>query len=426
MEKIFINQLVVADDLTGANDTGVHFVSCSEDVIVIMDIFSETTIKPASTTVVSSDSRFLSPQSAYENVRNIMLAFLSYQPKKIYKKIDSTLRGNVGSEIDAMLDVTGYEIACVASASPRNGRTVRDGICFVHETPVSETEIGKDPFTPVLTSSVVNIIGSQTKRCIMQIPLQVIRTPLDKSVQYLLEMIAVGAKIFVTDAETSDDLKRVYTMFSMVNEQVLYVGSAGLFHAMNGNVAGMGEVSKKSLVPMSQEPKTLVVVGSLMKRTMQQVTYLNENHKIRIHQINTSEILKIKNDAYLDVLLAAISESFKESSTVVLKTDRKYIGNPEMATQVGAALGNLVQKSIEKIHLDVLVVTGGDTAKNVLKKIGVNSYRLLGEVLPGVPLAKIQLNPKNHEMLFVTKAGSYGEPDVLKQVVDFIQIERKD
>jgi len=423
MDKIHIKQMILADDLTGANDTGVHFLPNSSRVMVIVDAQVDTFPELAETTVINTDTRFLSPKDAYKKIHDIMGIFISYQPNHIYKKIDSTLRGNIGSEIDALMDVTNYSLTCVASASPRNGRTVRDGLCYVHGELITDTEIAHDPFNPVTSSSILEVLTTQTTRKIGLLLLSEIRSPLSEGYAKLESLVTGGAEIIVTDAESAEDLRKVKQLFAMLSDPVLFVGSAGLFHAVNNNSDQFTYKKPTPLFCIKDYPNILFVIGSLMDTTLQQVEYLCHQQDVANYKITTEELLKADNDLAIGSSAKEIAKGFRKSSIVLMKTDRMQVDKPATAIQIGNALGSLVYAVMKLVEIDVLVVTGGDTAKNVLKKIQVNSFELIDEVLPGVPMARIRRHTDDKMVLFVTKAGSYGDLDALFRVVEYMEEE---
>ena len=52
---------------------------------------------------------------AAERVGRAARAAQDLTPRWVYKKIDSCLRGNVGSEVDLLLDALGYDAALVVN-----------------------------------------------------------------------------------------------------------------------------------------------------------------------------------------------------------------------------------------------------------------------------------------------------------------------
>lgn len=66
---------------------------------------------------------------------------------------------------------------------------------------------------------------------------------------------------------------------------------------------------------------------------------------------------------------------------------------------------------------EVLFLTGGDTAQAVLEQLRVNEMVLMGELLPGVVVGRARGGPVK-DLIVVTKAGSFGEQDVLIKVLE--------
>ncbi|MGE5855892.1 MAG: four-carbon acid sugar kinase family protein, partial [Syntrophaceae bacterium] len=157
--------MVIADDLTGANDTGVQFAKQGLKTIVLMYVPAAPSELDEDVLVVDTQSRALSPTEAYRKVTETALLFKNRdQFQTLYKKIDSTLRGNLGTEIDAIMDACGLELAIVAPAFPANGRMTVGGCHFLGNAPLEATEISRDPLCPVTESHIPTLMAKQTKR----------------------------------------------------------------------------------------------------------------------------------------------------------------------------------------------------------------------------------------------------------------------
>src|ERR671933_2238315 len=143
---------LIADDLTGASDAGVQFARRGLAARVLFDLDDPAAARDVEALVVDTDSRALPAAAAYARVRQVADHLRTARPEHVYKKIDSTLRGNLGAEIDAVMDALDFRLAVVAPAFPALGRTTRHGRHHLHGRPVHETEIGRDPKTPVRES----------------------------------------------------------------------------------------------------------------------------------------------------------------------------------------------------------------------------------------------------------------------------------
>ena len=105
-----IKLLIIADDLTGAIDSGVHFATKGIKTKVFPDssfyLPLDQLDKSVEVIVLNTESRHLSPSEAAERVSRATRTGLKAGVNIIYKKTDSTLRGNIGAELEALMEVT--------------------------------------------------------------------------------------------------------------------------------------------------------------------------------------------------------------------------------------------------------------------------------------------------------------------------------
>ena len=416
-----IRHLIIADDLTGANDAGVHLLSGGGAVSVIVDPLSDTDIQEeldAPSVVINTDTRFLSPEKAFLKVEKCVSGYSFLNPENIYKKIDSTLRGNVGAEIEAVMHSSSYKLACVVPAAPRNGRTISGGSCYVGGIPLDKTEIANDPFSPVRSSDIREIVSSQTSMSVDLLPLDIIRSDFEKALEYLKKIRLSGAEIVVADSETFLDLQQVFRIFSAMDEKVLFAGSAGFFHAISLS----SEQDKKP--PLSKEggyKKILIAVGSLMGTSRRQVEWLKKRNSLcRVHNLVTKQIMENKGKEAEKISLS-LKEDLNRGYIALLQTE--YVDNvvADDASGISLFMGDVIRNLLNETSLDTLVVTGGDTAMNVLKQLKVKKLDLVDELLPGIPAAEIEVPGCEKSMTFITKAGSYGEVDAFEGVVNYVK-----
>src|SRR6476619_7377554 len=95
---------IIADDLTGANDSGVQLARHGLKTTVLFDL-DEGNINKYEAVVFDTDSRSLTRKEAYNQVSRAANFLLNAGFTNIFKKLDSTMRGNIGAEIDALYDV---------------------------------------------------------------------------------------------------------------------------------------------------------------------------------------------------------------------------------------------------------------------------------------------------------------------------------
>jgi uncharacterized protein YgbK (DUF1537 family) len=147
---------VIADDLTGAAELAAAAAAMGYTAEV------HTTFDPASDAeviCVDTDTRAMPPDHAARNVADISRSLLRAQPRWIFKKTDSVLRGNVRAEIESMLNVAGLVAALLVPANPSRGRVIRDGAYYVDNMPLELSAFGSDPDHPRRSSKVHKLLG---------------------------------------------------------------------------------------------------------------------------------------------------------------------------------------------------------------------------------------------------------------------------
>lgn len=151
--------LALADDLTGALEAGAKFAAAGVRAVVTLggDVPAGVPV-----VVVDTQSRHLPSGEAAARVFDLARAAFNAGAQMVYKKTDSTLRGNIGAELGALVRAAGGTELVYAPAYPRMGRTVRQGRLYVDGVPVSETAFARDTLNPVDESSIAHVLSGQT------------------------------------------------------------------------------------------------------------------------------------------------------------------------------------------------------------------------------------------------------------------------
>jgi hypothetical protein len=154
--------LILADDFTGALDTGVQFAACGIPTRVVVGEQVDLAASDAAVLVVDTETRHLPAAEAYAVIAKLTRDAMSAGVFSIYKKTDSALRGNIGAELSALLKTSGERRLPFLPAFPQIDRVTRDGVHYISGVPVTESPFGIDPFEPVRHARVTELIGEQT------------------------------------------------------------------------------------------------------------------------------------------------------------------------------------------------------------------------------------------------------------------------
>jgi D-threonate/D-erythronate kinase len=385
---------IIADDLTGAADTGVQLARAGYRTAVAFRDAPIPSAEDLDAVVLDTDSRAMPSGFA---ARRVLGAVRSVRHARIvYKKLDSTLRGPIAAELAAALGASGRGRAVVAPAFPAAGRTTVDGVQLVRGVPVQETEARDDPRTPVREGHVPTLLAAAFSS-VVSLGVEDLADP--ATVRRALE----GAECVVADAARGEDLEALVRAVPDPSG-VLWAGSAGLAVALGGVYPGPGAGEPPS--PRAPVGKVLVVVGSLSGVARRQLRTLEE------HGCPTVPVVG-RSCAVGESLAAARRALSGGACAAVHSTEDR--GASEAVSFV-EALAEVVGALSEEGLFDALVLTGGETAVGVARRLGANGIRLEGEVAPGIPVG-ILMGPTSQYRV-VTKAGAFGEPGTLVESVE--------
>src|SRR5215211_4650975 len=377
---------VIADDPTGAADTGVQFVRAGYRTAVV---FRATEVLADDLDAVSLDTDSRAMPAGFAAKRVLDAAHIARGASIVYKKLDSTLRGNVAAELAAALDGAHRGRAVVAPAFPAAGRTTVGGIQRVHGGPVDETEMANDPHTPVGEAHIPSLLA-ETFSSVGALSVEDLADP------DLVRRALQDYECVVADAERDADLEAVVRAVPDP-ARVLWAGSAGLALAL-GSVYP-GPCTEDASVHRAPVRPVLVVVGSLSGVAREQVRRLV--------------------DEYGEIDVPAVGEDAVEAARVALSRGTcAVVHSPEQKNASGEAvigtLAGVVGRLSEERLFGGLIMTGGATAVGVARRLGATGIELEGEVEMGVPVGTL-IGTRPYPV--VTKAGGFGGPDTLVEAV---------
>lgn len=413
--------LVIADDFTGANDTGVllkdeggfeavSFLSCNdiEKFHYDKDIFC-----------VNTDTRDKKSQYSYNLIRDITCKFKN-RVKLISKRIDSTLRGNVGSEIDAVLDELGPEYKAIVVASyPSSGRICLGGYILVNGIPLEKTNVSSDVKTPVKSSNVISIIKSQSKKSIGYISLEDVL----KGAEFLKGRIEKdSSKIIVIDAVSNEDVMVIADACTSLREKVVCV-DPGPFTSY---------LSINRLKSIKAAPyRSLMVIGSITELTRKQLEYFKGHREVLIYNVNVNNLI---ND-FEDELKKALDYMQKDYENYKYLCITTSLIKAEIESGISLDVSNIISDRLNKIakaildmkdfNIKLVYLSGGDTAQGFLKNINSIAMEIIEEIIPLAVYGKI-IGGQFHGLHVLTKGGLIGDETSMAFIMSTIEknIER--
>ena len=347
--------LLVADDLTGACDAAVHFAS--RGLATAVPLAPGADVAESRVLAISTESRDLEPP---EIQRALAAVAAAYPPAaaRIFKKIDSTLRGNTAHEIEAALAAFGCDAAVVCPAYPQLGRVVEQGLLRVTSTP---------GFTPI------DVAAHLPQPCAHTHP------------EGISALLRQGARVVSVDAACPPDLDAIAGVVFPLGRRILWAGSAGLASAL---ARRLGATGTSTPIPVNHGP-VLFCIGS--------------DHPVTLEQ---QAALLAARPSVLASGRPSIHTALARGEHVVLRIPRGHITASEIWNLIAGA------------PAAAIVLSGGDTASLVCQAASVRHIRLCDEIVSGVPRGVLHRGEFDG-ISVVTKSGGFGDRAALIQIADY-------
>lgn len=423
--------VIIADDLTGANDTSLQFFKKGYSTRIVIDYNQDFhDAQNVDVWAISTESRNIDKEDAVARVVEVSKKLQeNLTAEKYYKKIDSTLRGNTGLEIIAMMEATQKEVAIVAPAYIEEGRTTIGGYQLLNGMVIERTQCALDPKAPIFNSYIPDILkkdlNSQLHDLIDTIELNVITKGAGPIALKINELVQNGKKILVADAMSNADLEQIALAIDKSSYDILPCGSAGLANAINK--ANGENIEQKTSFEIPKLPK-FIVSGSATQLTLKQIGKLKEEKKdIVFIDLEIKDIIEgvsedLINKIGVNLALGndvAIHSSYINKE-ILDENDLNQlidagIAKNEFPSRITDFLGELVHQ-VNKKNNFILIMVGGETSYKCASRIDSVYLNILDAILPAVPLCQ-----DKHDRFIVTKSGNFGNDNTLLDILNYFE-----
>lgn len=398
-----IRVLIIADDLSGAADAAAPFAHRGLPSAVQLRPPGDRSLEVLALTTSSRDLpetqavqsiQRLSSQEAYSSRLTERQA--GGPPLWVYKKIDSTLRGHPGAELNAVMEALGETRALISPAFPAQGRTTRAGVQHVNGQPMDAASWG------AASADLPTVFGGFGWD-IRSLDLGMIRRGAAEASR---ELEKISSGWVIADAERDRDLEVLAQAATAAGWRLL-CGSAGFAQALANCLPPMQDTDIR--FQSSRSGPVLVVAGSRNPQTIRQLDYLAAS-RVPLIQLEPDyphrTIEKLRTVLHDQPAAALVCSGLTH--------------RPGGQVQVAGALGGITAALAEHEPLGGLVLTGGDTAAAVLAALDVSAYHLLGEVQGGIPWGYLE-GGSLPELPVITKAGGFGGREALTAAICHLQ-----
>ncbi|NFE81652.1 type III effector Hop protein [Clostridium sporogenes] len=431
-----LNYVIIADDLTGANATGVLIKKLGLKPVTLMNSLRKDDLEKSYDTVLySTDSRGVEKEDAYERVYQATEFFFNQNVKVYGKRIDSTLRGNIGSEIDGMLDaLPKATIAAVVPSFPEANRQAVGGYLLVNGKALEDSDAAKDGKKPINSSIIEKLVKEQSKYEAASIYIEDIKKGCENLQNKILKFYDEGKKLIIFDALDNNDLEIISK--ALINTNIKFISvDPGPFTAavINQHIV----LDKESKRDKKISNKVLMSIGSITDTTRAQLERLSKDRDIFKIDINSRAILSdintkhkeidrvinkvIENKDLYDVFCVVLDSLYEEVRINLDEEAKKQNTTKEFLSQIMntsvAEISYRIMKEIKSIK--GIFSSGGDISVSICRKFNSAGLELLDEVMPLAAYGKF-IEGEFPDMKIVSKGGMVGKEDGMELCVDYL------
>lgn len=427
---------IVADDLTGANDTALQFFMKGANTEIIFDA-KDCKQKNVEVWSLSTETRNTEAKISAEKVWNYVSDLKNnFGVEHFYKKIDSTLRGNIGIETLSMLEAIDYDAAIIAPAFVQEGRITIGGYQLLKGVPIERTDAARDTYAPIYDSYIPDIIKKQINEnlcdVIGKIEFKTVAKGAYAITNKISELIEQNKKLIIADAVSLVDLEQIALSIEKSQYKLLPVGSAGLASALSDIWLPSYEEKKfEKQIPIM--PK-LILSGSKTSITKAQINKLefdDDIENVYFADLTLNDIL----DFNVEKMAKRIIQNFGKDNIVVVHVNKlneelnaeknherlvdEGITKEDLAIKITDYLACLAK--LTNLESDyILIAIGGETSYKCTNAINSKYLQVIDGILPAISLC-IDSNSK----FIVTKSGNMGQANALVDIINYFKYHEK-
>ncbi|WP_022886764.1 four-carbon acid sugar kinase family protein [Glaciibacter superstes] len=414
---------VVADDLTGANDSAVHLAAAGWRVRIALGDWLPDLSEKRSALAVVSDARALDAHAARSRTSSAVDVVTAFGADRLFLKIDSTMRGSVADQIIGALDAWGAHhrgaFALICPAYPSMGRLVRGGRLLVDGVGVETTQAGRDPVTPVDSDRLGDLIPGSTS-----ITLGRGTTP--EHVEQVERALRAGRTI-VVDAAADEDLAALARLVDACGPRAIPVGSAGLARALARVWPGVeGRDHTARATHGVAVGCVLVVVSSLHEASrIQYRSLVNSLPAGSVSVLEPPLDIVLDDDAIAPWIERKLAEQPSRASVIIVVAPLLQSSSARgHETDDGAPISGRVADGLAEAAASVfgisrvaaMVLVGGEGARAVLGRLGARSILVRESIREGLPVGVVEGGGADG-ITVVTKSGGFGASEILAGIV---------
>jgi uncharacterized protein YgbK (DUF1537 family) len=353
------------------------------------------------------------------------------RPLTVVSRSDSTLRGHFPGEVEALekalvkLQGERFDGLCLLPFFPEGGRFTVNNVHWVQEDdlliPAAQTPYARDSVFGYSNSSLPEWVEEKTQGKIradevITISLERLRLQGPSFVYQQLIQVRNGKVIIVNAADYRDlEVFVVGLLEAVAKGRRFLFRSAASFVKVAAGLQDKPLLTTQELIVGSKSTGGLIVFGSYVPKSTAQLHALCEMEGTKALELPVGEILSDeRREETIQQTARHANKALSSGQDVVIYTSRKLItvGNKAENLAIGKTVSTSLMEVVKRIESEPRYVIGkGGITSSDLATTGLKARaaRVLGQVLPGVPVWRLGPDSRWPGLAYVVFPGNVGD-----------------
>jgi uncharacterized protein YgbK (DUF1537 family) len=406
------NIAIIGSDINGAIGDGAQFANCGARVTLYL---GASELKDCDVAVLTTNSKLASARCAYSKTR---YAIRKCKGRRIFLHEDSSLKGNLPSTIKAAIDELNPQKVIICLSTPEKNRYVKNGKVYIGELPADESELTRDPLSPIREAHIPKLIYQSMGISSMVLGLDIV----GKSPEAIMESISrKNERVIVCDAIEKHHFKNIARAIEIGGESWFICASRPLVTEMT-YIYGYTCNQLITIRPPQNKKPVLVIVGSYDPIAGKQLNIANRTIGLPLVSIEPARLLrqssrKSRINAYAERVIQIIG---KGNNVAVTSTGSKFI--PQLKYRTAEFLAGIGLKVIQHCDIGALYTCGSDMAYAVCRALRISELQISGSINPGMSTVISRMHINDGRMLYMgSKGGAVGDPDEIVKALEILR-----
>ena len=389
---------------------------------------------------VLTNSRSLPQDEAIDLAREIGTNVLQASRQtdrnfEVISRSDSTLRGHFPAEVDALADTVGLQEAVLVLIPffEEGGRYTINDVHYVREgqrlIPAARTDFAKDVVFGYGSSNLKQWIEEKTQSkisasSVQSLSIDEIRQEGPEHISKKLIAFDPGCACIVNAADYRDlEVATLALLKAQSKGQRFLYRTAASFVRVRAGLSGRPLLTAQEMDSIKDKAGGLIIVGSHVSRSSRQLAHVLQNAKVRSIELNAEKILSPQSrNQEIRRAVEFVEEALSQCRDVVVYTSRDLITGRDDENSL--SIGNQISQSLVEIVSSVsvspryILAKGGITSSDIATQgLRILRARVLGQILPGVPVWLTGPESKFPDLPYVVFPGNVGEADAISKIV---------